>query len=86
MPDKMVCTADVSHAGKANLRDDGSELAARRRDTVCCGTVTGGEGLSRDNERGNVRSEVLEEVGQAVEEDKIFGIGMCLGQSAIGGA
>lgn len=83
MLDELVCTADVFHAGKTNLRDDGSELAACRGDTVCRGPVTGGEGLSRNNERGGVRPEVLEEVGQAVEEDEILGIGVGLGQSVI---
>lgn len=83
MLNKFVCAANVLHAGKANLRDDGSKLAACSRDTVCCGPVTGGENLSRNNERGNVRPEVLEEVGQAVEEDEILGISVGLGQSVI---
>ena len=50
---------------------------------MCCGPVTGGENFSRNNERGSVRPEVLEEVGQAVEEDKILGISVGLGQSVI---
>jgi len=83
MLDELVWTADVFHAGKANLCDDGSKLAACRGDTVCCGPVAGGEDLSRNNERGSVRPEVLEEVGQAVEEDEILGIGVRLGQSVI---
>ena len=81
--DKFVCTANVLHAGKANLRNDSSKLAACSRDTMCCGPVTGGENLSRNNERGSVRPEVLEEVGQAVEEDKILGISVGLGQSVV---
>jgi len=81
--DKFVGTADISHTGKANLRDDSSKLAAGRRDTMRCGTVTGGEDLSRNNERGSIRPEVLEEIGQAVEEDKPLGIGVSLGQSVV---
>jgi hypothetical protein len=83
MLDEFVCSADVSQAGKANLRNDRSELAARRTDTMCRGTVTGWESLSGNNERGNIRPKVLEEVGQAVEEHKILGIGVGLGQSVI---
>ena len=81
---KLICTADVLHAGKANLRDDGPKLAACRGDTMCRGPVTGGEDLSRNNERGNVRPEVLEEIGQAVQEDKPIGIILGLGQRIIG--
>lgn len=70
MPDELIRSTNVSQAGKADLRNDCSELAARRADAVCRGTVTGWEGLSRNNERGNIRPEVLEKVGQAVEEHK----------------
>jgi len=86
MLDKLVCTADVLQAGKADLRDDGPKLAACRGDTVCRGPVTRGEDLSRNNERGNVRPEVLEEVGQAVQEDKPVGSVLGLGQRVIGEA
>jgi hypothetical protein len=83
MFDEFVCSTDVSHAGKANLRNDRSKLAASRTDAMCRGTVTCWEGLSRNNERGNIWPEVLEEVGQAVEEHKILGISVGLGQSII---
>jgi len=83
MVDKFVCSTDVPQAGKADLRNDRSELAASRTDTMCRGTVTGGEGLSRNNERGSIRPEVLEKVGQAVEEHKPLGIGVGLGQSVV---
>lgn len=80
MLDEVVCSTDVSQAGKTNLRNDRPKLTASRRDTVCCGTVTGGEGLSRNNECGNIRPEVLEEVGQAVEDHKPMGmVVMCQG-------
>jgi hypothetical protein len=83
MIDEFVGSADVSHAGKANLRNDRSELAASRTHTMCRGTVTGGEGLSRNDERRGIRPEVLEEVGQAVEEHKPLGSRVGLGQSVI---
>lgn len=83
MLNKFVCSTDVPHAGKADLRNNRSELAASSRDSMCRGTVTGGEGLSRNDERGSIRPEVLEKVGQAVEEHKIFGIGVSLGQGVI---
>ena len=83
MIDEFVCSMNVSQAGKANLRNDRSELAASGTDTVCRGTITGWEGLSRNNERGSIRPEVLEEVGQAVEEHEPLGIGVGLGQSVI---
>ena len=83
MLDKLVCTTDILHAGKADLRDDGAKLAACRGDTVCRGPVTGGEDLSRNNERGNVRPKVLEEVGQAIQGNKPIGSILRLGQRII---
>lgn len=83
MVNKRIWTADVLHASKANLRDDGPKLAACRGDTVCCGPVTGGEDLSRNDERRNIRPEVLEEVGQAVEGDETIGSTLGLGQWVI---
>ena len=72
MLDEFVRSTDVPHAGKANLCNDRSKLAASSTDTVCGRTVTGGEGLSRNNECGSIRPKVLEEIGQAVEEHKIL--------------
>ena len=83
MVDEFVCSADVPQAGKANLRNDCSELAAGRTDTMCRGTITGGEGLSRNNECSSIRPKVLEKIGQAVEEHKPLGIGVGLGQGII---
>ena len=83
MLDKFVLPANVFHAGKTDLRNDGTELAARRGYTVCRGPVTGREGLSRDDECSSVRPEVLEEVGQAIEEDEPLRVGVGLGQSVI---
>ena len=70
MLEEFSFTANVFQTCKTDLRDDGTELAARRGYTVCRGPVTGREGLSRNNECGSVRSEILEEVGQAVKEDE----------------
>lgn len=42
---------------------------------MCGRTITSWEGLARDNESGGVGAEVLEEVGQAVEEDEGLGGG-----------
>lgn len=83
MLDKFVLPADVFHAGKTDLRDNGTELATRRGYAVCRGPVTRREDLSRDDECSGVRPEVLEEVGQAVQEDEPLGIGVSLGQSVI---
>lgn len=83
MLDEFSFTANVFHPGKTDLRDDGTELAACRGYTVCRGPVTGREGLSRNNERGGIRPEILEEVGQAVKEDEPLAGSMGLGQSVI---
>ena len=49
MLDKTIGSADVLEASKTNLCDDGTEFAAGRRDTVCGGTVTSGEGFTRND-------------------------------------
>ncbi len=66
MADEFTLPTDVFQAGKADLRNDGTELAACRGYPVCRGSVTSREHLSRNNECGNVRPEILEEVGKAV--------------------
>ena len=83
MLDKFVLPTNVFHAGKTDLRDDGTELATRRGYPMCRGPVTRREGLSRDDECGGVRPEVLEEVGQAIKEDEPLGVSVSLGQSII---
>lgn len=55
---------------KHKLCNDCAERAACCRNTVCGGTVTGGEHFSRDDERGCVRTKIIEEVGEAVQENK----------------
>ena len=75
MLDESVGTTNVLETSEADLSDNSSELSRRGRDTVCGGTVTGGEDLARDNEGGGVGAKVLEEVCQAVEEDESLGAG-----------
>lgn len=83
MLDEFSFTADVLQARKTDLSNDGTKLAACRGYTVCGGPVTSREGLSRNNERGSVRPEILEEVGQAVKEDERLGSRVGLSQSII---
>lgn len=76
---ERILPSDVDQPREADLGDHGSELAARSRHTVCCRTVASGENLSGDDERRRVRAEVLEEVGEAVEEDESgFSLRCCL--------
>jgi len=75
--DESVGTTDVSKLSEADLGDDGSKFTGSSRDTMCGGTVTSGEDLSRDDEGGGVGAEVLEEIGEAVEEDE--GLGSTMG-------
>jgi hypothetical protein len=70
---KLICTTDVPKARKADLCHDGAKFSTRGRDTMRSGTIPSGEHLTGDNESSRVRSEVLEEVRKAVEEDEAFG-------------
>ena len=70
MLDESVGTTDVTETSETDLGNDSSELTRRGRDTMCGRTVTSGEDLTRDDEGGGVGAKVLEEVGQAIEEDK----------------
>ena len=74
-----ACTLEVGKASKADLCDDSAELARCSGDTVCGRTVARREDLAGRDERGRVGAEVLEEVGEAVEEDKrLLGAGAAL--------
>lgn len=73
MPDEGVRATDVSERSETDLGNDSTKLSRGGRDTVCGGTVTSGEDLTRDDEGGGVGAEVLEEVGHAVEEDEGLG-------------
>ena len=83
---ERVLAADVDHLAEADLRDDRAELAARGRDTVRGGAVARRERLPRDDERGRVRAEVLEEVREAVEEDKRVARAVRRGEFVVGEA
>ena len=63
-------TSDVHHLGETDLSNDSTEFAACRGNTVGSGAVTSGESFTGDNEGRRVRTEVLEEVGQTVQEDE----------------
>jgi len=71
--DECVGTTDVPKLGESDLGDNSAKLTGSGRDTVSGGTVTSGEHLSRNDESGGVGAKVLEEVGQAVEEDESLG-------------
>lgn len=70
MLDPGVLATDILKTGETDLGDDGTELARGGRDTVARAPVAGREDLSGDDESGGVGAEVLEEVGEAVEEDE----------------
>ena len=71
--DESVGTTDVTELSETDLGNNSSKLAGGGRDTVCGRTVTGREGLTRNNESGGVGAKVLEEVGHAIEEDESLG-------------
>ena len=75
--DACVGTTDITKTSESDLGDDSAKLAGSGGDTVGCRTVTGGENLPRNDKGRRVGAKVLEEVGQAVEEDEslLSGIG-----------
>lgn len=74
--DELARAVDILETRKADLCNDSTELAARSRDTVASTPVTCREGLTGDDEGGGVGAEVLEEVGQAVEEHERLARGL----------
>ena len=70
MSEEFVGTADVGERIENNLGNDSSKFSGSSGDTVRGRTVTSWEDLTGYDEGGGVGTEVLEEVGQAVEEDK----------------
>ena len=68
MVDERVLAANVDELAEADLRDDSAEFAARGRDTVCGRAIACRERLPRDDKRGRIGPEILEEVREAVEE------------------
>lgn len=73
MFDKVILPADVLKLAEADLSDDGPKLSASRRYSVASRTIARRENFSGYYERSRVRTKVLEEIGQAVEEDEGFG-------------
>jgi len=65
-------SSDIHQLGKADLCNDGTNLATGSRDTMSSRTVPCRKSLSRNDEGRRVRSEVLEKVGKAVKEDERF--------------
>ena len=63
-------TAVVLELTESNLGDDSAKLPARSRDTVGGRAIARRENLTGYNESCDVGPEVLEEVGEAVEEDE----------------
>lgn len=70
MFNKLIRPTDIAHLRKADLSDDGAELAACRGDAVACRAIAGREDLAGDDERCRVWAKVLEKIGEAVEEDE----------------
>ena len=77
MPDERIGATDVTKLGESDLGNNCTQLTRGSRDTMCGGTVTSGENLSWNDERGDVWAEVLEEVRQTVKEDE--GLPSCSG-------
>lgn len=67
---EFVLATNVFELCKADLRNDGTELPACSGNTMRSGAITGRESLSGDDEGRGVGTEILEEVGEAVQEDK----------------
>ena len=83
MLNKLVRPADVRHLREADLGDDRAELATRGGDAVRGRAVARREDLAGNDERCRVGAEVLEEVGEAVEEDERLLGGVAALQSAV---
>ncbi len=71
---EVVDATNIAHTRKSYLRNDGtcSAYSMGRR------AVSGGKDFPRDDERSRIRSKVLEEVGEAVQEDErlLSGLGL----------
>ena len=67
---EFVGTVNILETRKADLSDDGAELATRCGDAMRRRAIARGERLSGHDERCRVRTEVLEEIRQAVQHDE----------------
>lgn len=64
--------ANVDELGETDLGNDSTQFTRSGRDTMGSRPVSSWEDFTRDNESGGVWTEVLEKVGQTVEEDESF--------------
>ena len=78
--------ANILQPLETNLRNNSTKLATRRRDTVSSRPITCWEGFTGNDERRRVRPEVLEEVREAVEEDKRVARAVRRGEFVVGEA
>ena len=68
--EKSLVSVRTSRRRYVHLSDDSTEFTRCSADPMSRRTVSSGKDFSRNNERSRVGSEVLEEVGEAVEEDE----------------
>jgi len=67
---EFVRATNVDELSEADLGNDSSELTRGSRNTVASRTVASGERFPGNNESSGIGAEVLEEVGEAVQEDE----------------
>ena len=70
MLNETIGASDVFQTSKPDLRNNCTKFPACSGNTMGGGAISGREYLSGDNERSHIRAEVLEEVGQTIEEDE----------------
>lgn len=66
----LIGPTNILQLRKTGLRDDGPELPAGSRDTMRRRAVTRRENFSRYDKGCDIWSKVLEEIGEAVEEEE----------------
>jgi hypothetical protein len=67
---ELVGSADIDKPTEANLSYNGAELAARSGDTMAGRAITCGKNFARNEEGGGVGAEVLEEIGETIQNDE----------------
>lgn len=73
MVDPLIGSTLVLQCSGENLRNDSTDFARSRRDTVGGGSITSRENFTGYDESGGVRTEVLEEVAKTVKREKSAG-------------
>lgn len=68
--DKLILASDILQTCESDLSDNGAQFTGCSRDTVSSGPVSRWEDFSGDNKGGRVGTEILEEVGETVEENE----------------